>query len=348
MTIKKSFRSQETIKSIINSLHKKKIMYAIARNYENFPDFRHDIDLFYDDNILKFIEILITTAIKFKWDIVTECQHWNTSKIKEHNITAFYFYKIKTNESLQIDLFSGFLILGIPIMNAGVILRERQLSLKNKFYSSNLELENIFRALQIHKLSSNSINESKIMRYKDCLISYENKYPKKISNRAKGLGLYFMQNAIDALIKNNTNKFCLFISLSKKIFLTHKLIVQPKKTFFTLLERIKEYYKLFISYPCGIVISISTHNTKQKKFVENALRKLVVYKVISSWSVVNKISRTSLTQKKILERGGVLIKFNNISEPADLVLTKNDDFYIIYNALFKIFIFRHKVIYENK
>jgi len=348
MSLNKSLRCQNSIRSIINGLHKKNITYAIARNYENFPDFGHDMDLYYDDDNSKIIEILISTARNYKWDIITQCEHWTSSKIKEHNITAFYFYNIRTNESLQIDLFSGFLVFGVPLMHSKDILKARQLSINNKFYTSNLEVENIFRILQIHKLSSNLLNESKILRYMDRIINYEYKYPTKISHCANGLGLYLIQNALNYLIKGKRTKFCLIMSLSKKIFLIQKLFVEPKKTFYSLLERAKEYYRLFISHPCGISISIATQNSTQKKFVEKALSKLVDFRIIPSWSLIKNSTRSLLQQKKILERGGVLIKFNDVNEPSDIALNKNDDLNIIYNAILKNFIYRHKIIYINK
>ena len=55
---------KNSVLEIFKKLNDKKIYYMIARNYEKFPYFDHDIDLFCDTKLVNLKKILINVAKK--------------------------------------------------------------------------------------------------------------------------------------------------------------------------------------------------------------------------------------------------------------------------------------------
>ena len=58
----KSTRLKNTTKLIIKEFNNNKTHYAIARNYEQYPNFDHDIDFFSSESVSKLKKILIKVA----------------------------------------------------------------------------------------------------------------------------------------------------------------------------------------------------------------------------------------------------------------------------------------------
>ena len=56
--------AETTIVDIIDMLNNSKSKYAIARNYENYPTFNHDVDIFSNLSILDQNKIIKSCAKK--------------------------------------------------------------------------------------------------------------------------------------------------------------------------------------------------------------------------------------------------------------------------------------------
>ena len=62
----KSARLRNTAISIIKEFNKKKINYGLGRNYEQYPNFGHDIDFYSSEDVRKLKKVLVVVAKK-KW-----------------------------------------------------------------------------------------------------------------------------------------------------------------------------------------------------------------------------------------------------------------------------------------
>ena len=66
------------------------IPYGIARNYENFPDFKSDLDIFYINKLVLIKKILTRAAKKFNWDYL----------IQDENKSKNFYHKNKIEISV--------------------------------------------------------------------------------------------------------------------------------------------------------------------------------------------------------------------------------------------------------
>jgi len=342
-----STRSQDTIKSIIRELEDSDTTYAIARNYENYPDFGHDLDLFFSAPISLFIKFIEVIAIKHSWDVVTYCNHWSKSSIPEHNVDVLRFYKLASNEYLQVDLFRGFLVWGVPLVNAEEILKYRNLHDSGLFYRPNLAIENIFRMLQINSLLTNKSEIKKIARYRERVLEYVHTESESLLKCGKDLGLLYIEESLKPLSENNFSLFSYYINKSKRQFLFKYILKQPFLSFRQLLARIIDYYGLFISSPCGLIIEVNVQNSKHKKVIESSLDKLVDNSFILGWSDVMNNRILSLKKRRVLERGGVVIKWVNHRGKNIICIDDSTSSHDVYRDLQNRIILCHEVIYKK-
>jgi hypothetical protein len=72
--INRDHRADKTVVDFIALLEKNNLSYAIARNYENFPSFGHDLDIFVNyEDVDRIVEISVELACVQGWDYVTRC-----------------------------------------------------------------------------------------------------------------------------------------------------------------------------------------------------------------------------------------------------------------------------------
>ena len=99
------------------TLKQSEIDYCILRNYSNFPQFTHDIDIYIHPNdISRSIDILLQTFTSEEY-YVGEMAAFDNSPNNLHNIKIFRIYHYLSGEALQIDIFQGFSVLAIPIVS---------------------------------------------------------------------------------------------------------------------------------------------------------------------------------------------------------------------------------------
>jgi len=342
-----STRAQNTIKAIVREFGENDIAYAIARNYESYPDFGHDLDLYYLASSKSFKKIAVVVSAEYDWDVVTYCNHWSKSPIPEHNIDVFRFYKLTTNEYLQVDLFRGFLVWGLPLVNAKEILKHRDLHDSGLFYRPNLAIENIFRLLQINSLVTNKNAIKKIARYRERVFEYVNMEMESLLKYSQILGLSYIEDSLRSLSENNFSQFSYYINKSKKRFLIQSLLKHPIISFRQLFARMLDYYRLFLSSPCGLEIEVYTQNSKQKKMVAVALDELVRSSFISSWTDVNNNLFLSLKERRVLERAGIVIRWVNQRGKNTICVDDSVSSHDVYMGLQDRIIFCHEVIYKK-
>ena len=342
-----SLRAQDTVKAIIRELEGNNLSYVVARNYENYPDFGHDLDLFYEGAVSAFEAIAIIVSSEFGWDLVTYCDHWSKSSISEHNIDVFRFYHIPTGEYLQVDLFRGFLVLGIPLMTSKEIIRSRERHRSGLFYSPNILIENIFRLLQINSLVGNKNAKDKVIRYKNRVLECYKKDSKGLLECSKNLGLNYTKESLEYLKSNDYKKFRFFMNKSKKEFFIQSLYRNPVLFIRRLSSRIAEYYRFFYADPCGFEVNIYVENQNLKKKVFDVLNYLKNSNFIENWLEVKSKVIYTKKERKLLERAGVLIRWVNYTGDGVICINKDEKDSGIYLKIQNRIIFRHKVIYEK-
>ena len=83
-------KSIETVVYLLNQLEVNGFLPVIARNYENFPDFNHDLDLFVVGELETLIPIFHQVAKKLRWDHLTLCTHYANHKNDNLNIKYIF------------------------------------------------------------------------------------------------------------------------------------------------------------------------------------------------------------------------------------------------------------------
>lgn len=88
-------KKSKTIIFILEEFNQKKIPYCIARNYQNFPDFKSDLDIFYTGHLSEIKKILIRAGKKFNWDYLIYNDKMSKNFLNKNKIEIFYFYDHK-------------------------------------------------------------------------------------------------------------------------------------------------------------------------------------------------------------------------------------------------------------
>ena len=107
-------------------LERRGVRYAVLRNYECLPVVRRDddsgvatdIDLVVDSADLPlWREAAASFAKQGGWHALTECDHWTQSGAREHHVEVFRFYRFSPPEFLEVDLFHGYFVWGVPLFD---------------------------------------------------------------------------------------------------------------------------------------------------------------------------------------------------------------------------------------
>jgi hypothetical protein len=323
------------------------IGYAILRNYDQYPHFGHDIDLTTAlQDIPRLRALLIDLALEDEWDALVECDHWNKSSDVHHNIHIFKFFKADPFAFLQIDVFQALLVLGIPIYDSNDILAAKVRSDKG-FFHLNRTVENLFRALQIHRLGDNQAAQEKIGRYKDQVIAFARlqgeSYRKEIADRLGPIGLA----AVEALLVDDIQRFRRLMSTAKATFFMRKLAAAPIIALQIGLSRTRDYVHSYFLRQCGFTVSVLVPDEQAKTRVKEALKLLGDANIVYSWTA-GEASRCTITwgERRVMERGGLVIKWTD-SPNADLTVMPGQDKFSIANQLIDLLVERHEILYRR-
>jgi len=342
-----SNRAQDTVVSIVEILENNKIPYSIARNYENYPNFGHDLDLFYSEPVKSFEEIAIFAARKHEWDGVTFCDHWSRSPVREQNIDVFIFYNFEPLEHLRVDLFRGFLIWGCMLASASEITGLRELHESGLFHRPDLSTENIIRALQINQLLDNPRERKKVERYRKQLLAYVSQNRAEYLNQAIRMGLPITDEIIDALEAEDFQKFNKLINKAKRHFVGSKIFRNPVRSLLAVLARTGDYFRLYCSAPCGLRTPVYARTARQKEEVRSSLNRMSAAGFIPSWTERSGGGMLSINERKTLERSGVVLEWvNTIGDRKVMVIDEHDRESNIFERLRNHIVFHHAKIYE--
>lgn len=303
-----NLRSEETSLNLINRLNDLEVNYAIARNYENYPSFNHDLDLFFDGSLYQFQKIIFQVKEECGWDKVKVCNHWGTSKFREQNINSFLFISTNPFEQFRVDLFGGFLAMGIPLVKANDLVKNRIFDSDNKFFKIDPTYECLFCILQISSLLKNkSLNKEKIVRYRKKAINLYSKITCK--NKSFPVSFQNLYRLVEHIKSENFIKLQRRIFIVKSYFLISQLITRPIKSAKYLYMRVIQLLNLYFFNPCGIVITIPYRlNENQIREIETVFNTLKKAKFLPFWCLTTKNKKQSSLPLYFLERGGIALK----------------------------------------
>ena len=319
-------KKSKTVIFILEEFNQKKVPYCIARNYQNFPDFKSDLDIFYIGHLNEIKKILIRTAKKFNWDYLIYNDKMSKNFLNKNKIEIFYFYDHKKNNFLQVDFFRSMLVLGTPYY---IFENKNTEKIKKKYNILPKKITNTYHLFQISSLLPININNiKKIKRYKFRFLNLD---IKKIYKKNVLFENFLLAKMRKTLKLNNYKLFNIFAYIYKfQIFFKYYLM-NPLKIYEFLL-RIYEYYLLYIKQQSGF--SIDIRNEKNiKKNIEKCFNKLKNIKVIDNWNYKSEIK--FLKRFKFLERRNVLITLDQSFKKKDIKKTFLIKFLDYYELLYK-------------
>tara|TARA_B100001741_G_C16512510_1_gene580489 strand:- start:297 stop:1280 length:984 start_codon:yes stop_codon:yes gene_type:complete len=322
-------KKSKTVIFLLKEFNKKNIPYCIARNYENFPNFKSDLDIFYINKLNLIKKIFINTAKKFHWDYLIYDENKSKNFLDQNKIEIFYFYDRKKENFLQIDFFRSMLVFGVPYFK---FKNENIEKIKKKFNILPRIISKTYHVFQIASLLPiNTNNKKKIIKYKTRFLSL------KIKNTYKKNVFFenFLLIKIQKTLKLNKLKFFNALIFIYKLQIFLKYYLKNPLKIYEFFFRIYEYYLLFFKQKSGFKISIinKKHIIKNAEETLNRFKKL---KIIDNWNYKSKINL--LNRFKFLERRNVLLNIDDKTSK-----TKNFK-KIFINILIK----QNKLLYKKK
>ena len=315
-------KSKDTTYNIIHKLEENGFSPVIARNYEEYPDFDHDIDLFIDGKLDKIIQVLRLIAKNNRWDRLTLCKHYANFKDDVLNIYVFRFHNFNPLETLQVDLFGGLILFGLPLLSNYEICSKRKLEKNGRFYTMEPELEQGYRIFQIQSLNRKK-DALKILKYSKRVCDYELENPGKIKRWGQMNNLGDLSMAINDLKKQNMKSFNKRIQRAKLKFFLLNLLKNPFTSIRRIIDR-KTGLKIQEQInPCGPKLILEGSSIEIRKTLDFIVNK----KALPGWS----------SKEDLRERGWAMVSFKENN-------TKN----IKKEKLLKNIFERHEIIYSSE
>jgi hypothetical protein len=334
----------EATKALFTVLESSGLRYAVLRNYENFPDFGHDIDLvMHHDDLPAWRCILQKHAAEENWKAVYECTHWGGSGSLCHNVEVFRCYLQESDQYLQIDTFHGFLVWGLPLFDESFLL-EGIIRDERGFTHIHPALENAFRLLQIHRLSKIGPSE-KISRYIGHILQYDMQYGNVFQEILLDLLGKDAIKALFALKQNDMKRFLSLMSRIKWDIAVRYWLCSPATASLDFWNRMKSYFRFHYKETCGLVISI-TRESKIDDCLIKALTLLKDFYIIPGWGIENKLS--FIQKWRLLERGGVVIRWQSCNMQSAIKPISFASLSELVQAIILKLECRHQILYQRK
>jgi hypothetical protein len=342
---------EKTVVDLFQALERQGIRYAVLRNYEIFPSLRRandssphtDIDLVVDSrDLAEFRTLMAAIAADHGWDALMECDHWTQSRIRHHNIEAFRLHRARPLEYLQVDVFHGLLLWGLPVYD------ERQM-LEGRIYDTARSLariapvkENVYRLLQIHGLYPNA--QPKRARYQEKALAF------RVSNReiydqnlAATFGRFGVR-ALEALSRGDIRQFIFNMRLGRTWFALRYAFHNPLRIFYYLGCRLRENIQRFYTRQCGFVLRVSAPDEARRQTLREVMDELVRNSFLEEWLECEAGTRRSFNDHVAMEQGAIIIEWNK-ADRADIDLRDYKDRSDVVEAILRAGARQHKPLY---
>ena len=314
-------RSISTVEQLIAALEAGGLKPVIARNYEDYPNFGHDLDLFVDGQLHEATEIFTSVAKSLGWDRLTLCTHYAPYAHDDLNIIIFRFHQFEPLQTLQVDLFGGLILWGLTLRNRHTICSSRQLEPQGRFHTMPPEWEQGYRLFQIQSLHPNK-EHSKRTRYRHRVLEFHRLHPNRLIQWGKNNNLGNLEPALKALGSDDVQGLSRRIRAAKSKFMLSELVRRPFRTLNRIRDRKRGLHVQFYEQPCGPILNLKGDPDKWSERLDY----LVTNQALPGWSI----------DEDRRERGWALVRFDHPqATPRSLV----DILTVIFD--------RHEVIYSS-
>ena len=304
---------------LFRRLERNKLRYAVLRNYERFPHLCSDVtdhaltdvDLVMDsDDVPAWRNLALSLAEDCGWDVLTECSHFCVSRIPEHRIDIFRFYRLSPPACLQVDVFHGFLLWGVPFIGEEELLESRFPDAQLKLTRISCSTENVLRMLQLHSLLAEHAREDKLERYRFKVLQQAASDHAGFRQELRAAFSTPGEKALEALNRGDWAGFRNAMRNGKTVFLARFCLKHPLRTAHCTYERFRDHFVRFITRQCGFVLNCYAPSDRERTVLETALDDLKVKKILPAWTK-HGADRRSITwpEHRVMERGGVALKW---------------------------------------
>jgi hypothetical protein len=335
-------RTRNTVVDFFDRLNHEGIEYALLRNFEQYPAFTHDIDLVIRwTDLPRWRAVAEACAAAHAWDALTECDHWARSPARAHTIQVLRFYKHSPLQYLQIDAFHSLLLFAFPLFDEDMLLRNRVWD-ERGFYRIDARIENLFRLLQISKLSGGRGNWEKQERYRQRALNFWGEGA-ELSAFASRLDLAGLSTAFNILKMGNYSAFQKSVNRAKLSWWLRRMTGNPWSGCGMLLHRAQDYLRNFLLRPCGFKVSVYADGEEQRRRLESILRQLRDSNLLLAYT----FSSQPAERRRVLERGGLIVEWQS-SRSAELLVNSSITEEAVTNQLVTRIIHRHPAIFDSE
>jgi hypothetical protein len=329
--------------SLFSALNQVGLRYAVLRNYEEFPDFGHDIDLvLHHQDVFAFQKILREIAIENAWDVLQPCLHWGRSSHLHNQVQVFRLFSWDGPIAMQVDLFHGYSLWGQPLLSEAELLDARIWDARG-FFRINPVKENFFKILQLARLYQLAPHrKDKIEEYAAQIEAYLEQSEAYFKNF---LLTYLSKSSVEKLnniLRKGDFKALSNVVLGLKIrYISHLFLKAPCETALRFFQRLFEQFYCYFREPCGRVVKIYSPAMQDLDTVNAILSELSDRNIITQWTSGNAKSKgISWKERRILERGGCVVKLADKIN-ADLHMDKENARSAVREHLFRLLINTH-------
>jgi hypothetical protein len=335
-------------------LEQREFRYAVLRNYERLPHLSAaaadhavtDIDLvMHRQDLPAFRNLAVSLAADCGWDVLTECTHFCASRVPEHRIEIFRFYRLSPPACLQVDIFHGFLLWAVPFENERAMLEGRNEDPRLNLTRISRSSENAFRMLQLYSLLQDGALEEKIARYRGKVLEHYGAHDTQFRGELRRAFSTFGEQALDALIRNDLVRFQRTMRFGKAWFLGRFWLQHPVLTLRYFYERARDHSYRFMTRQCGFVLAAHAPSDRDRWLLRSALDELTKKKILPAWTTRGgEHARVTWTERQVMERGGIAVKWANA--PGDFLdVTQTADCDELVASILPRLIARHQPLY---
>jgi len=338
MNIVEADLAETTTQALVARLESDGWRYAILRNYEQFPKVSHDIDMVLTGHdVPRFRLLLIELAREHGWDTLTECSHFGRSPVAEHNIEIFRFYRVSPQPatSLQVDVFHGFAILGIPLLDEEGLLRGRMKAAHLGLTHIDPSLENALRLLQVHSLMGIGSTARKVAAYVGRVLGFADKV--QLRRKCQALLGDWAVRALEELERGEWGAFRDRMALARALFLGRSFRRNPVQSGFQVAARAAYIARTWLTDPCGKEIRVCAPEIESRGRLKLALERLSASHCVYAWT-------TGPGARRVLERGGAVAKIVRSHAEIDARLLSAQE---LERAVLARLIARHRPLYTS-
>jgi len=329
-----------TVLDFFARMNAQRVEYAVLRNYEQYPNFGHDIDLVVRwSHLPRWREIAKACASDHAWNALTECNHWAQSSCPGHTIQILRFYRQAPLEYLQIDAFHAYLVNSLPLLDEDVLLDQRIWD-ERGFYRIDERAENFFRLFQIARLALNRGAQKKVESYRNRALSFWAE-AQNLAGYGTKLGFPRIAEALDCLRSGDLPSLKRRIDSQKRAWWAKKMLVHPLHASRAIVSRSVDYARLFYFRPCGFTVRVSA-TAEQRRLVESALVRFVDANFIRQYA----LGSNGKLRRQTMERGGIAIVWES-PERADWIIESNAGSEDVTARLAAMLIARHNALPVN-